>query len=73
MKIIDSHCHLDFEKFEDDLDEVIKRAKDSGVSKILTICTKKNNLNKNIYICENNASIFFCLWFTPFKCWERKN
>ena len=52
MKIIDSHCHLDYDKFENDLDQVINRAKGSGVSKILTICTKKNNLNKNINICE---------------------
>ena len=72
MKIIDSHCHLDFDKFEDDLDKVINRAKDSGVSKILTICTKKNNLNKNINICENNDFIYFAYGLHPLNVGKEK-
>ena len=29
--IVDSHCHLDFNAFKNDLNEVIKRAKRNGV------------------------------------------
>ena len=72
MKIIDSHCHLDFDKFENDLDQVINRAKGSGVSKILTICTKKNNLNKNINICEKNDFIFFAYGLHPLNIGKEK-
>jgi len=32
---IDTHCHLNFEAFKDDLPQVIKRAKDRGVMKIV--------------------------------------
>jgi TatD DNase family protein len=39
MNFIDSHCHLDHEKFADDLDAVLKRAADVGVSRILCIGT----------------------------------
>ena len=72
MKIIDSHCHLDYDKFENDLDQVINRAKGSGVSKILTICTKKNNLNKNINICEKNDFIFFAYGLHPLNIGKEK-
>lgn len=65
MNIVDSHCHLDFNKFDHDLDQVIKRAKDSGISKILTICTNKNKLQKNISICENYSFIFFAYGLHP--------
>jgi len=37
MKIFDSHCHLDDQSFRKDLDGVIKRAKDSGVIRMMTI------------------------------------
>ncbi len=35
--LIDTHCHLDAEAFQQDLDDVIQRAVDSGVRQILTI------------------------------------
>ena len=45
-KIVDSHCHLNFPQFKDNLDEIINRALDSGVSKMLTISTKLSETNK---------------------------
>ena len=65
MKIVDSHCHLDFDKFDEDFADVIERAKKSGVSKILTICTKKEQLIKNINICNHNKFIFFAYGMHP--------
>lgn len=35
--LIDTHCHLDFPEFDDDRDEVIKRAKDNGIGYIVNI------------------------------------
>lgn len=34
---IDTHCHLDFIEFDSDRDEVIKRAKDSGIDYIINV------------------------------------
>ena len=39
MNFIDSHCHLDHEKFAGDLDGVLKRASDTGIKCILCIGT----------------------------------
>jgi len=48
--MIDSHCHLDHEPLLENLSEVIKRSKEVGISKLLTICTTVESYNtiKNI-------------------------
>ena len=33
--LVDSHCHLDFNDFDDDFDEMIMRAKENGVTAML--------------------------------------
>ncbi|MFQ5985001.1 MAG: TatD family hydrolase [Alphaproteobacteria bacterium] len=38
--LVDSHCHLDFPAFDDDLDDVIQRARDADVGVMQTICTR---------------------------------
>ena len=51
--MIDSHCHLDHEPLYKNISEVLKRSKESGVEKILTICTTIkgfNNIKKIISI-----------------------
>ncbi len=37
--MIDSHCHLDVEPLYENINDVISRSKDVGISKLLTICT----------------------------------
>ena len=37
--LVDSHCHLDDSRFEDDRDSVIRRAQDAGVGLLMTIGT----------------------------------
>ncbi len=39
-EITDSHCHLDFPDFEGELDAIITRAAEAGVTRMVTICTK---------------------------------
>jgi TatD DNase family protein len=39
VNLVDSHCHLDHEKFRDDLDATIARAREAGVSRFLAIGT----------------------------------
>ena len=51
--MIDSHCHLDHEPLFNDLDNVIKRSKDVGVKKLLTICTTKSSFIKIKEIVDN--------------------
>ena len=38
--LVDSHCHLDFPDFAEELDQVVARAHDAGVAVMQTICTR---------------------------------
>ena len=53
--MIDSHCHLDHDPLFEDLNEVINRAKNVGLKKLLTICTSDKsfeNIQKILDIDE---------------------
>lgn len=59
-KIIDSHCHLDFPNFKDDLNDIIKRAKSVGVSRFLAISINFEKFNKVLKIAKNYPGIVWC-------------
>ena len=52
MNLIDTHCHLDFETFADDLDDIIKRAQAAGVEKMITISTRMNKFSDLLNIAN---------------------
>tara|TARA_B100001540_G_scaffold303331_1_gene311828 strand:+ start:381 stop:1145 length:765 start_codon:yes stop_codon:yes gene_type:complete len=56
--MIDSHCHLDHEPMYSDLKNVILRSKESGVKKILTICTTKDSFKKVTDIVKFDPMIY---------------
>ena len=56
--MIDSHCHLDHEPMFSDLKNVLTRSKESGVEKILSICTTKDSFNKIIEIIKIDPIIY---------------
>ena len=39
-EIVDSHCHLDFPDFDDELPQILARARAAGVRRMVTICTR---------------------------------
>jgi len=57
-KMIDSHCHLDHEPLFQNLDDVILRSKDVGISKLLTICTSFESFEKIKDIIKKDQIIF---------------
>jgi len=56
--MIDSHCHLDHEPLFQNLDDVILRSKDVGISKLLTICTSFESFEKIKDIIKKDQIIF---------------
>ena len=56
--MIDSHCHLDHEPLYDNLDEILKRSKDVGIEKLLTICTTFASYEKIIELVKKDKMIY---------------
>ena len=65
IRIVDSHCHLDFDSFEDDLDAVVNRARDAGVCRMVTICTKMSGFDQVLAIAERYDDVFCSVGVHP--------
>lgn len=63
--LIDSHCHLNFPDFKDDLPQVIVRAHEAGVSKMVSICTKIAEFPQIAAIADANPSVFCTVGVHP--------
>ena len=56
--MIDSHCHLDYEPLFNNLDEILKRSKDVGIEKLLTICTTLESFEKIKLLVDRDDMIY---------------
>ena len=64
-EITDSHCHLDFPDFEGQLDEIIARAQQAGVTRMVTICTRLKNEPAVRAIAEAHAPVYYAAGTHP--------
>ena len=64
-QITDSHCHLDFPDFADELPQVVERALDAGVKRMVTICTKLRQIDQVRAIADAHAPVFFAAGTHP--------
>lgn len=63
--IVDSHCHLDFPDFDDERADVIARAVEAGVTRMVTICTKLKNEPQVRAIADAHAPVFYAAGTHP--------
>lgn len=56
--LVDSHCHLDFPDFADDLDAIVARAESVGIGRILTISTRVRRLPALLAIAERFPNVY---------------
>jgi len=65
MILIDSHAHLDFENYKDDLDEVLIRAQDSEVKYIINIAIDNKSVLSSIALTEKYSFIYAAIGIHP--------
>jgi TatD DNase family protein len=67
MKLVDSHCHLDGEKYSADLDAVLDRAAQAGVTQLLVIGTGDGppELDRAIRLAERYPQIYATVGIHP--------
>lgn len=61
MNIIDTHSHLYLEEFDADRSEVLLRAKDCGVSKIIMPAINVQTMDRLLGVCRENPELCYPL------------
>jgi TatD DNase family protein len=69
-EIVDSHCHLDFPDFENELPQIVERAHAAGVSRLVTICTRLRHEPRVRAIAETYPGVFYAAGTHPMSAAE---
>ena len=56
--LVDSHCHLDFPDFANDLDAIVMRAEGAGIGRMVTISTRVREQAKLLAIAERFPNVY---------------
>jgi TatD DNase family protein len=70
--MIDSHCHLDHEPLLGDLSNVIKRSKEVGIKKLLTISTSYESFDRIKNIIQKDEIIYGTIGIHPHETTKNK-
>ncbi len=65
---VDTHCHLDWNAFDADRDEVIRRAIDVGVTRMLTIGVDVPSSRRAIELAEQYPEVYAAVGVHPNDC-----
>jgi len=72
--IVDTHCHLDDERYNDDLNEVLENAKRKGVEKFIIPGADPKSLKRAVEISEQYDNVYFAVGVHPYDAenYEKK-
>lgn len=65
MPLTDTHCHLDFNKFDEDRQAVIERARAAGVTRILVPALDLESSRAGLKLAASDRDIFAAVGFHP--------
>ena len=68
--LVDSHCHLDFPDFAADLDEIVVRARDAGIGRIVSISTRVKKLDGLLAIASRFPTVYCSVGTHPHHAHE---
>src|SRR5216117_3423718 len=63
--LIETHAHLDYPDFANDLDDVLRRAADAGVTRIITIGTSIQSSRRAIALAEKYPAVYATIGAHP--------
>jgi TatD DNase family protein len=72
MRLIDSHCHLDFPVLAQDRAGVLARARAAGVARMVTICTQIDEFATIAAIADSEAEVYCSVGAHPNHAHEER-
>src|SRR5919108_3292931 len=63
--LTDTHCHLDFDKFDEDREAVIQRATEAGATRILIPALDHESSQAATNLAESNPQLYAAVGFHP--------
>jgi TatD DNase family protein len=63
--LIETHAHLDYPDFANDLEDVLRRAADAGVTRIITIGTSVESSRRAIDLAEKYPAVYAAIGVHP--------
>lgn len=63
--LIDTHLHLDFDHYDDDRDEVVARAVDAGVEKMITIGIDRGTCRRAMRLIDTYDAVYGAVGIHP--------
>ena len=75
IELIDSHCHLIFENFEEDLEDVLARLRSRGVKKLVHACCELTEIPKLKKLSNEINEIYYSVGLHPLEArkWEESS
>ena len=67
IELIDSHCHLIFENFKEDLEEVVSRCRSTGVKKLLHACCDLSEIPKLQKLSQKFNELYYSVGLHPLE------
>jgi TatD DNase family protein len=68
--LVDSHCHLDFPEFANELDDIVARAKAAGIGRLVTISTRVARHVEVLAIAERFPEVYCSVGTHPHNAHE---
>lgn len=65
MELVDSHCHLTFEPLYGDIEQVLQRSKDAGVTGWITVGTTPEENRRSIELAERFENMYAAVGIHP--------
>jgi TatD DNase family protein len=63
--LVDSHCHLEFDSFDEDREAMLARAAAAGIGAMVTICTRLSRFHEVVALTEGNPALYCSVGIHP--------
>ena len=72
MRLFDSHCHLDFEVFDNDREQVLSNARQQGIDKFMLLGVAASQWQNLICVSNTIKGGFYSLGMHPYFITDHK-